>query len=170
MNITVTTIHHLNQLKALVQNLTDNELSRNLIILNDASIGGHIRHILEFYLCLFECENLKQLNYDNRKRDRTIEASTKKCVLIIEKLLEEMKKYQKDFEITLSADYGTGGSTEEVSVQTTFFRELLYNIEHLVHHLAIIKIGIQSLDSKVIIPQDLGVAASTIRNRALCAQ
>ncbi|KPM32074.1 Hypothetical protein I595_1723 [Croceitalea dokdonensis DOKDO 023] len=81
-----------------------------------------------------------------------------------------MKKHQKDFEIKLSADYGTGQVSKAVSVQSTFFRELLYNIEHLVHHLAIIKIGIQSLESKVEISDDFGIAASTIRNRKLCVQ
>ena len=170
MSITSITISHLNQLKELAENLTDNQLSGTLTVLNDASIGAHVRHILEFYMCLFECDNLKYLNYDNRKRDRNIEVSTEKCVLTIESLLKEMKKYQKDFEITLSADYGTGQANQAVSVQTTFFRELLYNIEHLVHHLAIIKIGIQSLESMVEISDDLGVAASTIRNRKLCVR
>ena len=170
MSITAVTINHLNQLKALAENLTDEQLSSNLKVLNDASIGAHVRHILEFYLCLFEYDPATYLNYDNRKRDRTIEVCTEKCVLIVELLLEEMQKDQKDFKITLSADYGTDKANKEVLVQTTFFRELLYNIEHLVHHLAIIKIGIKSLESTVVIPDDLGVAASTIRNRKLCVQ
>jgi hypothetical protein len=170
MSITEITINHLSQLKELAKNLTDNEFSSNLKVLNDATIGTHVRHILEFYMCLFECNNPKHLNYDIRKRDRTIEVSTEKCIVTIEGLLKEMQKHQKDFEITLSADYGTGQTNEAIKVQTTFFRELLYNIEHLVHHLAIINIGIKSLESNVDISDDLGVAASTIRNRALCAR
>ena len=170
MSITKITINHLVQLKELAENLTDDQLSKKLKVLNDASIGSHIRHILEFYMCLFEFDDLKHLNYDNRKRDRTIEVSSEKCVLIVEGLLIELQKYKKDFEITLSADYGGSHSDEKVFVQTTFFRELLYNVEHSVHHLAIIKIGIQSLETKVAISDDLGVAASTIRNRELCAQ
>lgn len=170
MTITTITINHLNQLKKLVENLTDNQLSETLTVLNNATIGGHVRHILEFYMCLFECANSKHLNYDNRKRDGKIEISTEKCALTIENLLNRMKKHQKDFEIKLSADYGTGQVSKAVSVQSTFFRELLYNIEHLVHHLAIIKIGIQSLESKVEISDDFGIAASTIRNRKLCVQ
>lgn len=170
MSITSITINHLNQLKALAINLSDDQLSRSLTVLNDASIGAHVRHILEFYMCLFESDQLAYLNYDNRKRDKNIEISTEKCVLIIEGLLKEVKKHEEDFGITLSADYGTGQTNQAVSVHTTFFRELLYNIEHLVHHLAIIKIGIQSLESKVDISEDLGVAASTLRNRKLCVQ
>ena len=170
MSITAITINHLSQLKALAETLTDNQISSTLKVLNNASIGSHVRHILEFYMCLFECDDLKHLNYDNRKRDKTIEVSTEKCVLTIDSLLEELLKDQKDFEITLLADYGTSEVNQGVSVQTTFYRELLYNIEHLVHHLAIIKIGIQSLESTVAISNDLGVAASTIRNRELCAR
>ena len=170
MSITAITINHLNQLKELSENLTDEQLSSTLTVLNEASIGAHIRHILEFYMCLLECDNSKNLNYDFRKRDRTIEVCTAKCVSTIENLLVELQKHQTDFEIDLSADYGTGEVNQEITVRTTFFRELLYNIEHLVHHLAIIKIGIQSLEPKLNISGDLGVAASTIRNRASCAQ
>ena len=170
MSITAVTINHLRQLKELAENLNNDQLSSSLMVLNESSIGAHIRHILEFYLCLLEYDNQKNLNYDIRKRDRTIEVCTEKCVLTIENLLVELQKRQTDFEMSLSADYGIGEVDQVITVQTTFFRELLYNIEHLVHHLAIIKIGIQSLESKVNISDDLGVAASTIRNRTLCAQ
>lgn len=170
MSITSITTNHLNQLKELAINLTDDQLSETLSVLNNATIGGHVRHILEFYICLFKCVNLKQLNYDIRERDKSVEVCTEKCVSTIDSLLEELNTYQTDFELTLTADYGMDQENQDVTVQTTFFRELLYNVEHLVHHLAIIKIGIQSLESKVAISDDFGIAASTIRNRKLCAQ
>ncbi|MEO9511298.1 MAG: DinB family protein [Flavobacteriaceae bacterium] len=170
MSITSITINHLNQLKELAENLTDDQLSETLPVLNNATIGQHIRHILEFYICLLECANFEYLNYDDRKRDKNIEVSTEKCLSIVKYLLKEMKKHQKDFEMTLYADYGTGQTNKAVSVKTSFFRELLYNIEHLVHHLAIVKIGLQSLEPIVKISDNFGIAASTIRNRKLCVQ
>jgi len=136
-------------LKELSENLTDKQLTEGLPVLNGSSIGAHIRHILEFYVCLLESSNNNTLNYDNRKRDSTIEVFTKKCVLIIDQILQGIIKYEQDFEITLCADYSTNEAKDIVTVKTTFFRELLYNIEHLVHHLAIIKIGVRTLKSKV---------------------
>lgn len=170
MSIILITNNHLNQLKKLAKNLSDDQLSEPLNILNNATIGAHVRHVLEFYMCLFECVNLKHLNYDNRKRDKNIEISIEKCVLVIEHLLKEMNTYQTDFELTLSADYSTDLTDQAITVQTTFFRELLYNIEHLIHHSAIIRIAMQSLGLEANISDDFGIASSTIRNRKICAQ
>lgn len=170
MSITAITTNHLNQLKQLAINLSDEQLSETLNVLNNATIGGHVRHIMEFYICLFECIHSKHLNYDIRKRDKSVEVCTQKCVGTIDNLLVQLSLHQMDFDLTLSADYSFGEDAQAVSVQTTFFRELLYNIEHLVHHLAIIKIGIQSLETEVAISDDFGIAASTIRNRKVCVQ
>jgi hypothetical protein len=48
-------------------------------------------------------------------------------------------------------------------MDTNYFRELTYNIEHAVHHMAIIKIGIREVANYVTLPADFGIAASTIR-------
>jgi hypothetical protein len=56
-------------------------------------------------------------------------------------------------------------SDENVSVRTNYFRELTYNIEHAVHHMAIMKIGIREIAPRVTISSDFGVAASTLRYR-----
>jgi len=49
-------------------------------------------------------------------------------------------------------------------------RELQYNIEHAVHHLAIIKIGVKTLEDSFKLDDNFGIAASTIRNKNACAQ
>jgi hypothetical protein len=50
-----------------------------------------------------------------------------------------------------------------VTIDTNSTRELVYNIEHAVHHMAIMKIGIREIASYVKLPSDFGVAASTVR-------
>jgi len=61
-----------------------------------------------------------------------------------------------------------GGKT--VKVDTTFNRELLYAIEHTVHHMAIIKIGMLLNYPNVTVPENFGVAESTIQYKTSCAQ
>ena len=46
---------------------------------------------------------------------------------------------------------------------TSFYRELYYNYEHLIHHLAIIRIGLQLYRPKIFLPENFDVADSTIR-------
>jgi hypothetical protein len=58
---------------------------------------------------------------------------------------------------------------EFVTIDTTFFRELAYNIEHAVHHMAIVKIGVREVAPYITLDKDFGVAASTIRHKEAIA-
>lgn len=160
----------LHQLQHLVGQFNDHQLARPLEVLNGASIGMHVRHILEFYQCLFEAVTHRDLNYDRRKRDKDMETQTESCLECISFLKKQIDRYQDDFSMQLHADYAVTDGGTPVNVTTTYFRELLYNVEHTVHHLAIIKIGMQALGDAFEIGDDFGVAASTMRNNKLCAQ
>ena len=50
-------------------------------------------------------------------------------------------------------------------VESTLDRELIYNIEHAIHHMAMIKIGLKVLAPELHLPENFGVAPSTIRYR-----
>jgi hypothetical protein len=52
------------------------------------------------------------------------------------------------------------------SMETSVFRELTYNIEHAVHHMAMIKIGLRDVAPYVVLPPDFGIAMSTLRHKA----
>jgi hypothetical protein len=54
-------------------------------------------------------------------------------------------------------------SEETMVIATNYLRELTYNIEHAVHHMAIMKIGIREVAGYINLPIDFGVAVSTIR-------
>ncbi|MDX1476670.1 MAG: hypothetical protein R3301_03155 [Saprospiraceae bacterium] len=50
-------------------------------------------------------------------------------------------------------------------------RELIYNIEHTIHHLAIIKIGLAIIAPDIPLPAHFGVAPSTVKyKQGICAQ
>lgn len=58
---------------------------------------------------------------------------------------------------------------EEVRIESNYFRELLYNLEHCIHHQALIKVAVLQLDYLQIDP-DFGVARSTLEYRKQCVQ
>ena len=59
-------------------------------------------------------------------------------------------------------DYGLEGSNRQ-EIETNIGRELAYNIEHAVHHMAILKIGLAIVAPEVKVPEGFGVAVSTLR-------
>jgi hypothetical protein len=58
---------------------------------------------------------------------------------------------------------------EPIIISTNYFREVAYNIEHTIHHMALIRVGINET-TNILLPENFGVASSTIKYRKQCAQ
>ncbi len=169
--IFTTTSQNLNQLKNILIQIDDTDLCKKLPILSYSSIGMHIRHILEFYTCLIEARQTKIINYDSRKRNTELENNTDICVFLIDDIIKSINSFNDDEDLTLIADYSKEVNKEEtITLKTSLYRELLYNIEHCTHHMAIIKIGLKALEKEISIHEGFGVAPSTIRNNSKCVQ
>tara|TARA_R110000796_G_scaffold183498_2_gene300019 strand:- start:97992 stop:98498 length:507 start_codon:yes stop_codon:yes gene_type:complete len=164
------TNQHLNQLNDLIHKLSDEQFSKPITALKGSSIGSHVRHVIEFFDCLCDALETGELNYDLRKRDLDMEKSTVKCIETISRISKNLNQFDSDFPLKLNADYSILNKSEQVTLDTTFYRELLYNVEHTVHHLAIIRIGVASVSPLIELEEHLGVAASTLRNKMTCAQ
>jgi hypothetical protein len=54
---------------------------------------------------------------------------------------------------------------QKAVVNSSLYRELLFNIEHAIHHMAILKIGTKIVLPEWDLPQQFGVAPSTIRHQ-----
>ena len=161
----------LNQLITISNQLKDDEFRAPLNILSKNSIGKHIRHIVEFYDLMMVGLTSGKVDYDQRSHDKVLEENR---VLAIEKMNAlglEIMAIAKDQSITMFANYTLDGN-EPITINTTLFRELQYNIEHAVHHMAIIKIALINAFNTVEIPESFGVAYSTIKYQrdSECAQ
>lgn len=54
-------------------------------------------------------------------------------------------------------------------IETNYFREVLYNLEHCIHHQALIKVALLNFNY-IQISETFGIAPSTIEFRKICAQ
>ncbi|HCW07216.1 MAG TPA: hypothetical protein DGG95_07620 [Cytophagales bacterium] len=154
----------LNQLSDSVRQLTDEQFVKPSKTLSGSSVGQHLRHTLEFFVCLEQGYPKGIINYDNRSHDKMIESDKELALELINRIHSFIAQQKTDKPLLLEVGYDLS-SSENVNVQTNYFRELTYNIEHAVHHMAIMKIGIREVAAHVNLPAEFGVASSTIRYR-----
>jgi len=142
-----------------------------LDILSGSTIGQHTRHIIEFYNCLL-AQSLSStdpvINYATRKRDHRIESEPDHALTNVDTIVETLKDLNTEQRCLLNCEEH---GQDDLMVHSTIGRELIYNIEHTIHHLAIVKIALKSTMPQIVLPEHFGVAPSTIRHRQeACAQ
>ncbi len=159
-------IELLDQLSQIVISLQAEDFQRPSPALSQSSIGQHVRHILEFFICLENGYKLGVVNYDQRQRDHRIEADPDFAASTIEGIRRFVNKLDAGHPLRLEVSYSLDGS-DTISIPTNLPREIAYNIEHAVHHMALIKIGLREISPTTKIPDDFGVAVSTVRHRTM---
>ncbi|HNR06465.1 MAG TPA: hypothetical protein PKM27_04060 [Saprospiraceae bacterium] len=132
-------------------------------LLGNASIGMHTRHILEMFDCLDEGYYLGTISYDERKREGQIETDLSHALRLIQVIIHKIDRPNQDLHIK----YSFHGHPTTVS--TNYYRELIYNLEHCIHHQALIRVALESMTG-LALPEQFGVAPSTLHYRARCAQ
>lgn len=153
----------LDELINLLNQLSDESYSKSCEALSNASIGEHTRHILEMFQCLEKSYDPGILNYDNRERNERIQTETefaKQCILEIKSALKTENKI-------LFLEQMIDGLT--FRIQSNYYRELLYNLEHCIHHQALIKVAVLQCEN-ISLNENFGVASSTIEYRNQCVQ
>jgi len=149
-------INLLNQLSDEEYTFCNNELS-------NATIGEHTRHIIEMYQSLLKCYNFGIVNYDKRERNIAIQTDKNIAIKTIDSILENIDL--ENIEMTLEQ----GIDEITFQVKTNYYRELLYNLEHSIHHQALIKVAVLKNKNITLCPE-FGIAKSTIEYRTQCAQ
>ena len=150
----------LDQLMDILRRIDSSDYSRKLPMLSNSSIGMHFRHVLEFYDLLLNCEN--ELSYDDRPRRYNLENEAEDALDFLENLKKELCGLDEDRRIVLKAAYDSQ-STKETVVNSSLSRELAYNLEHCIHHMALIRIGLKVIDPNWDLPESFGIAPSTLR-------
>src|SRR5438552_5502656 len=154
------------QLSESLHQLTDEQYAQPSKTLFNATIGQHVRHIIELFICLENGYNRGEVNYEKRKRDLAIESNRDFANELLQKIYTGLKKPNK--KLLLESNYDED-SAEGITVTTNYYREIIYNLEHTVHHMALIRVGINEI-STIEVPDGFGVASSTIKYRKACAQ
>ncbi|MBS1947867.1 MAG: DinB family protein [Bacteroidetes bacterium] len=154
------------QLAATLRQLSDQEYVQPCASLFKNTIGQHVRHIIELFQCLESGYEGGIVNYEKRKRDALIETDKKVAEKMLCQIFCQLNKPNKELSLEACYDDSVSG---QLSIATNYYREVAYNLEHAIHHMALIRTGINEV-SKISLPEEFGVAVSTIKYRKQCAQ
>src|SRR5688572_3768920 len=128
----------LTQLREVLSGLADTEFKRPIPVLSNSSVGQHTRHIIEFFQTLLNSYETGLVNYDKRQRNLLLETNLDVALQELSNLCDDLVADDKQMLLT-----GTYSNDDQaITVNTTYHRELVYNLEHTIHHVAMIKIGI----------------------------
>jgi len=161
-------VHNLNSYKQFIEIISDKDFSKKKEILSHSSIGQHLRHVLEFYICLFDGIKKGQICYDERKRDLLLETNKVHTMQTMDNIIQKLHEIKADAPIVLKASLSDKNDTF-FTLNSSIYRELVYNFDHSIHHQALIKIGLNEFKSNDV-DDNFGVAPSTIKHNKECAQ
>ena len=152
----------LDELIGLLSQLSDAAYSRPCGELSNATIGEHTRHIIEMFQCLENNYDLGLVNYDDRERNVLVQTSTECAIAKMKGIKSQLGRSNRILQLQQFID------GNEIKIESNYFRELLYNLEHCIHHQALIKVALRSCE--VTVGENFGIASSTIEYRNQCAQ
>jgi hypothetical protein len=155
----------------IIEKLNNDMYIKPLDVINQSTIGQHFRHIIEFYIEFVNGYKTTTICYDDRKRNLIYENSRAEIIAEFKKLHDQIEKINLNQNIMVKSNHSVFDSNYSSLSSSSIQRELIYTLDHTVHHLAIIKIAIQTSFPQITLNNDIGVAPSTIRNNKLaCAQ
>lgn len=159
-------LQQLQSLRKLLSTLSENQYTCQIQHLGNVSIGAHTRHIIELLSCAVSGYDKGQVDYVNRIRNLELEIN--KDMALVELQYIELEIEKPDKALTLVAEQIEEG-IKILPVNSSYYREIVYNTEHSIHHLALIKVALIEMKLEVVDP-DFGMAYSTIRYRETISQ
>lgn len=154
----------IHQMTELLAQLEQDVYTRPLALFHGSTVGQHFRHILEFYTCLLEGIDGAQVDYSSRKRNLVLSENTAAAVAVLEYVAASIGQLDEQLPLRIESEFSENeAEAERLFYTSSLGRELQYAFDHAVHHLAIIRMGIQTHFPEVPIDPQLGVAPSTLK-------
>ena len=152
-----------NEIINLLEKLDDTNYTFCHPELSNATIGEHTRHIIEMYQSLINNYENGIINYDKRERNFNIQTDKNYAINSMNTIIREIEKPNKELVLQQGLDQIS------YTIASNYERELLYNLEHSIHHQALIKVAVLKYPSIELV-DNFGVAKSTIEYRNQCVQ
>lgn len=168
------TTYALNQCLEQIQQTLDvvNECQNRDDIYDNHNIGKHLRHVYDHFIAVMNGSASGDINYNLRNRDSMIERDINASYQQLAALVTWVENLAAPAEEVVQVISEVDCAKEQSQTFTsTLGRELLYLINHTIHHLAFIKLLLSH--QNIMLPEAIGLAPSTasyLRTHPLCTQ
>ncbi|NND51840.1 MAG: hypothetical protein HKN54_05510 [Flavobacteriaceae bacterium] len=134
--------------KSILKSLTNAQLTNTEVPPYYSCVGTHIRHILDFYLCIFKGIESRVVDLTDRDRDITIEQNCDCALENIESVLERLvslNSFDPKMNLIVIDDLGQG----KIEIDYTLGALLAQANSHTIHHYAIISYILDQLEISI---------------------
>jgi uncharacterized damage-inducible protein DinB len=147
----------LQQAEALLEYIDREEYAASPPAIAPHRVGGHLRHVLEFYECFLDGVESGSIDYDARKRDLAVETDRAAALAKMHSIAQRLvsSAFRDNMAVRVRMEDGECFLTSSVA------RELQVLTSHTVHHFALISLVLRMLGIPV--DPDFGMAPSTLR-------
>jgi len=153
-------VEMLDRLAALLERLPEDAYAEPNEPASKASVGAHVRHVLDFCACLAHGAATGTVDYEHRERERAIEIDCLAALARIDSLRGELLEVGARGDLPLEVVVVNADGIEGRG-PSSLLRELDAALSHSVHHFAIIALLLRLRGIEA--PADFGVAPSTLR-------
>jgi len=144
MNIIIqSTLKTLQKSKTLLNNLQDDSLCNASLAPYYSSIGTHIRHILDFYDCIFNIDSDNIIDLTARSRSKDVESKCDCAINYLNEIIDKLNKSDLNMDETINVidDLGLG----KIEIKYTLGAVFAQANSHTIHHYAIINYILEGL-------------------------
>ena len=145
MNIIIqSTLKTLEKSQLLLDNLTDLDLCNASVSPYYSSIGTHIRHILDFYECIFNMNANNQIDLTARSRNKDVESHCHCAKDYLALIIDQLNEIDSNLSDTVNVidDLGLG----KIEMPYTLGAIFSQANSHTIHHYAIINYILEGLN------------------------
>ncbi len=149
----------IHQVVVLLPRLGRERYLERLAVCYHASVGAHLRHIIEHYQAFLDGLADARIDYEHRARDRAIEADPKVALAALAEVAQRLGALRMtgpDRTLAIASETAPGSAAP-----SSLLRELEFLLSHTVHHYALIATlaRLQGVEPE----PTFGVAPSTLK-------
>lgn len=165
MNCKEGTRHLCSQICELLEKLDAPIYAQPVSLFNGTSIGQHFRHILDFYTSVFKGIPGGIIDFSKRERSPSVEQSPEVAAAAFRQIINKLEAINPQEKIQVRADFSSTSEAGRPLIHSSIARELMFAYDHAVHHMAMIRIGIQHLLPEFYLDEAFGLAPATVKYR-----